>query len=113
VYENGAAGVTESRDLVAAVRTTKQFLTYVASGPFQYAIAEALALPDAYYTGLRDDLRAKRDLLATGLTDAGEEGGSPHRSRKPPPQGIQRLEFPAQPGVDDRPHYRSGKPPRS
>jgi N-succinyldiaminopimelate aminotransferase len=63
--------VTGSRELVAAVRTTKQFLTYVASGPFQYAIAEALALPDTYYTAFRDDLRAKRDVLAAGLRDAG------------------------------------------
>ncbi|MBD0739454.1 pyridoxal phosphate-dependent aminotransferase [Streptomyces sp. CBMA29] len=63
--------VTGSRELVAAVRTTKQFLTYVASGPFQYAVAEALALPDAYYADFAADLRAKRDLLAAGLTDAG------------------------------------------
>ncbi|MEV6013490.1 pyridoxal phosphate-dependent aminotransferase [Streptomyces sp. NPDC051976] len=63
--------VTASPALVAAVRTTKQFLTYVASGPFQYAIAQALALPDSYYTAFRDDLRRKRDLLAAGLTDAG------------------------------------------
>ncbi|MEC3995438.1 pyridoxal phosphate-dependent aminotransferase [Actinacidiphila sp. DG2A-62] len=65
--------ITSTPELVAAVRTAKQFLTYVASGPFQYAVAEALALPDAYYTGVRDDLRAKRDLLADGLTDAGFE----------------------------------------
>jgi N-succinyldiaminopimelate aminotransferase len=65
------AWVTGSRELVAAVRTTKQFLTYVASGPFQYAMAEALALPDTYYTQFRDDLRAKRDVLAAGLEDAG------------------------------------------
>ena len=65
------AWVTGSRELVAAVRTTKQFLTYVASGPFQYAVAEALALPDTYYTDFRDGLQAKRDLLAAGLTDAG------------------------------------------
>ncbi|SHN36464.1 N-succinyldiaminopimelate aminotransferase [Actinacidiphila paucisporea] len=63
--------MTGSRELVAAVRTTKQFLTYVASGPFQYAVAEALALPDAYYGHFRDDLRAKRDLLDAGLRDAG------------------------------------------
>lgn len=63
--------MTGSPELVAAVRTTKQFLTYVASGPFQYAIAEALALPDAYYTAFRDGLRAKRDLLDAGLRDAG------------------------------------------
>jgi N-succinyldiaminopimelate aminotransferase len=65
--------VTASAPLVAAVRTSKQFLTYVASGPFQYAIAEALRLPDDYYTAFRDDLQAKRDLLADGLTAAGFE----------------------------------------
>lgn len=59
--------------LVSAVRSVKQFLTYVASGPFQYAIAEALALPDSYYDAFRADLAAKRDLLATGLTAAGFE----------------------------------------
>ncbi|MBM9510214.1 pyridoxal phosphate-dependent aminotransferase [Actinacidiphila acididurans] len=63
--------VTASAPLVAAVRTAKQFLTYVSSGPFQYAVAEALTLPDTYYTAFRDDLLTKRDLLATGLHDAG------------------------------------------
>jgi len=65
--------VTGTPELVAAVRTAKQFLTYVASGPFQYAVAEALRLPDTYFTAFRDDLRAKRDLLADGLTAAGFE----------------------------------------
>ncbi|NJP47160.1 pyridoxal phosphate-dependent aminotransferase [Streptomyces sp. PRB2-1] len=65
--------VTGSAELVSAVRTTKQFLTYVASGPFQYAVAEALALPDAYYAAFRDDLQTKRDLLTAGLTAAGFE----------------------------------------
>ncbi|CAG7649466.1 hypothetical protein SBRY_50103 [Actinacidiphila bryophytorum] len=73
VGENGVAWATGSPELVAAVRTTKQFLTYVASGPFQYAVAEALALPDTYYTGIRDDLMAKRDILAEGLRDAGSQ----------------------------------------
>jgi N-succinyldiaminopimelate aminotransferase len=59
--------------LVAAVRTAKQFLTYVSSGPFQYAAAEALRLPDSYFTGLRDDLQRKRDILSAGLTKAGFE----------------------------------------
>ncbi|GGV70460.1 aminotransferase [Streptomyces thermoviolaceus subsp. thermoviolaceus] len=63
--------VTASPALVTAVRTAKQFLTYVSSGPFQYAIAEALNLPEDYFTALREDLRAKRDLLATGLEKAG------------------------------------------
>ncbi|WP_432124189.1 pyridoxal phosphate-dependent aminotransferase [Streptomyces sp. C10-9-1] len=62
---------TGSRELVAAVRTAKQYLTFVSAGPFQYAVAEALRLPDAYFDGLRADLRRKRDLLADGLRAAG------------------------------------------
>src|SRR5215469_1189660 len=41
--------VTGTPELVNAVRTAKQFLTYVSSGPFQYAAAHALALPGSYY----------------------------------------------------------------
>lgn len=63
--------VTGTPDLVTAVRSAKQFLTYVASGPFQYAVAEALALPDTYFAAFRADMRAKRDVLAAGLTEAG------------------------------------------
>ncbi|MFE0925919.1 pyridoxal phosphate-dependent aminotransferase [Streptomyces mutabilis] len=59
--------------LVSAVRTAKQYLTYVSAGPFQYAIAEALRLPDAYFDGFRADLRRKRDLLGDGLRAAGFE----------------------------------------
>ncbi len=64
---------TGTRELVTAVRTAKQYLTYVGSGPFQYAIAEALRLPDTYYDNLRADLRRKRDLLGDGLRAAGFE----------------------------------------
>jgi N-succinyldiaminopimelate aminotransferase len=60
-------------ELVAAVKTAKQFLTYVSSGPFQYAIAVGLALPDEYFTGFRDEMRDKRDRLCAGLADAGFE----------------------------------------
>ncbi|RSS83815.1 pyridoxal phosphate-dependent aminotransferase [Streptomyces sp. WAC06614] len=63
--------ITATPALVAAVRSAKQFLTYVSSGPFQYAVAEALALPDTYYEQFRADLRARRDLLADGLERAG------------------------------------------
>ncbi|MFI6878544.1 pyridoxal phosphate-dependent aminotransferase [Streptomyces sp. NPDC050400] len=65
--------VTSTPELVTAVRSAKQFLTYVSSGPFQYAVAEALALPDSYFADFRADMTAKRDLLAAGLTDAGFE----------------------------------------
>ncbi|MFJ5883187.1 pyridoxal phosphate-dependent aminotransferase [Kitasatospora cineracea] len=65
--------VTGTPALVAAVRTAKQYLTYVSAGPFQYAVAEALRLPDSYYADFRADLRRKRDLLGAGLRAAGFE----------------------------------------
>ncbi|KUL45063.1 pyridoxal phosphate-dependent aminotransferase [Streptomyces regalis] len=65
--------VTAASGLVTAVRSAKQFLTYVSSGPFQYAVAEALALPDSYFAAFREDMLTKRDLLAAGLTEAGFE----------------------------------------
>ncbi|MGH3168035.1 MAG: pyridoxal phosphate-dependent aminotransferase [Trebonia sp.] len=64
---------TGTPELIDAIKTTKQFMTFVASGPFQYAIAAALNLPDAYYDNLKRDLRAKRDLLAAGLKNIGFE----------------------------------------
>ncbi|MDX2710160.1 pyridoxal phosphate-dependent aminotransferase [Streptomyces sp. PA03-6a] len=63
--------VTAAPALVDAVRAAKQYLTYVSAGPFQYAVAEALRLPDAYYRDFREDLRRKRDLLSDGLEAAG------------------------------------------
>ncbi|MGW3075183.1 pyridoxal phosphate-dependent aminotransferase [Kitasatospora sp. NPDC001132] len=69
--------VTASPDLVAAVRTAKQYLTYVSAGPFQYAVAEALRLPDAYFDTLRADLLRKRDLLVDGLGAAGFRAFTP------------------------------------
>jgi N-succinyldiaminopimelate aminotransferase len=63
--------VTGTTPMVSAVRTAKQFLTFVSSGPFQYAVATALSMPDAYYASLAADLRRKRDLLAAGLARAG------------------------------------------
>lgn len=65
--------ITASPELTSAVRSAKQFLTYVSSGPFQYAIAEALRLPAAYFASLRADLQTKRDLLSEGLAQAGFE----------------------------------------
>ena len=38
-----------------------------------WAVAEALRLPDSYFTGLRGDLCGKRDLLSAGLAEAGFE----------------------------------------
>ncbi|MEM9132607.1 MAG: pyridoxal phosphate-dependent aminotransferase [Actinomycetota bacterium] len=58
-------------ELVAAVRTTKQYLTFVNGGPFQPAIATGLRLGDDYFTRYTADLQAKRDLLNRHLDAAG------------------------------------------
>jgi N-succinyldiaminopimelate aminotransferase len=57
--------------LLAAVRTVKQFLSYVGSGPFQYAIAEALSYHPEYYREIAAQLRMRRDLLVDGLAEQG------------------------------------------
>jgi N-succinyldiaminopimelate aminotransferase len=64
--------------LVTAVKTAKQFLTYVSSGPFQHAIAVGLAMPDSYFSEFRDEMADKRDRLCAGLSDAGFEVLRPH-----------------------------------
>ena len=60
-------------ELVTAVTTAKQFLTYVNAGPFQPAIARGLDLPDAFFTGLAGQLASQRDVLCAGLDAAGLE----------------------------------------
>jgi N-succinyldiaminopimelate aminotransferase len=64
-------------EVVAAARGVKQFLTYVASGPFQPAVALALGLGDETYHGVATSLQAKRDLLCDGLSAAGLEVARP------------------------------------
>lgn len=63
--------VTGPEELVAKVRTVKQFLTYSSGTPFQAAVARGLSLPDEFFTGAADALRRKRDILADGLRRAG------------------------------------------
>jgi len=63
--------VSGPAEAVTAARTVKQFLTYVASGPFQPAVAIALGLPDEVYASLASSLQRKRDLLVSGLETAG------------------------------------------
>ncbi|WP_426003058.1 aminotransferase class I/II-fold pyridoxal phosphate-dependent enzyme [Paenarthrobacter sp. NyZ202] len=63
--------LTGPADLVAAIRTVKQFLTYSSGTPFQSAIAVGLALPDDFYTGIARELEQKRDILSEGLRAAG------------------------------------------
>ena len=59
--------------LLDAVMTVKQWLTYVSGGPFQEAAAVGLGLPDEFFAGIRDRMRAQRNALVPALADAGFE----------------------------------------
>lgn len=65
--------VSGSAEVVAAVATVKQYLSFSGGAPFQPAVAVGLRQDDAAYARLVDALRARRDLLAQGLTRAGFE----------------------------------------
>ncbi|QCQ89874.1 pyridoxal phosphate-dependent aminotransferase [Rhodococcus sp. SGAir0479] len=58
-------------ELVDAVRTAKQFMSFVAGGPFQPAVAHALDHEQDWVIDMRNALQRKRDLLAGALRDAG------------------------------------------
>lgn len=58
-------------DLITAVLTVKQFLTYVNAGPFQPAVAVGLRLGDDVFAGMAAELQRKHALLAEGLQEAG------------------------------------------
>jgi N-succinyldiaminopimelate aminotransferase len=60
-------------DLIAAIRTAKQFLTFVNGAPFQPAIAVGLRLGDDYFRDFVATLLAKRNLLGGLLAQAGFE----------------------------------------
>jgi N-succinyldiaminopimelate aminotransferase len=64
-------------DLIAAVRTAKQYLSYSGATPFQHAAVVALGLPAAYYDELAAGLAERRNLLCQGLRDAGLETFTP------------------------------------
>ena len=57
--------------LVTAVRTAKQFLTFVSGAPFQHAIAVGLRLGDDFFHGYTATMAAKRTRLCDGLEAAG------------------------------------------
>ncbi len=57
--------------LSAGLRSAHQFLTFTTPTPVQHGAKAALEVDDSFYAELRDSYRAKRDLLAAGLTDVG------------------------------------------
>lgn len=65
--------VTGPAELVRAVQTVKQFLTFVAHGAAQSAVAHALEHEQAWVTALAASLGERRTLLADGLRACGLE----------------------------------------
>jgi len=62
---------TGPKNLITAVRTVKQFLTYSSGPAFQPAVAKALDLPVAFFDGFASALADGAQLLAEGLENAG------------------------------------------
>jgi len=58
---------TGPRELVHAVESAKQWLTFCSGSPLQPAIAHALNHEAGYYDGLARELEKKRDRLCEGL----------------------------------------------
>jgi N-succinyldiaminopimelate aminotransferase len=58
-------------DLITAVLTVKQYLTYVNGSPFQPAVAVGLRLDDEYFTDAAATLARKHGILGDGLRAAG------------------------------------------
>ena len=64
-------------ELIASIRSVKQFLTFVNAAPFQPAIAAGLRLGDDFFADFAAELQAKRDRLNAGLESAGFQVFSP------------------------------------
>lgn len=58
-------------ELLSAIKSAKQFLTFVNGGPFQHGIAAGLDLGDDYYEEFTATMLAKRERLSVGLASAG------------------------------------------
>lgn len=65
--------VCASPELVTAVTTVKQFLTFVGPAPMQRGIAAGLRLPDARIAEIRAGLAHQRDILVDALRATGME----------------------------------------
>ncbi len=58
-------------EITASIRKVHDFLTVGAPAPLQYAVAEALALPDSYFEDLRSAYSRRREILLKALQEAG------------------------------------------
>jgi len=58
-------------ELIGLVRRAHQFLTYSSAPPLQWAVAEGLTLPDAWFAERTAGWCTARERLANGLSEAG------------------------------------------
>ncbi|RWZ64794.1 aminotransferase class I/II-fold pyridoxal phosphate-dependent enzyme [Labedella populi] len=72
--------LTAPPEVVTAILTVKQFLTYVNASPFQPAIARGLDLGEEVFDGIARELEARRDILVGGLRTAGFDVSVPDGS---------------------------------
>ncbi len=72
--------LTAPNRLLQTILAVKQFLTYVNAAPFQPAIALGLGLPDEYFDRIARELEHKRDVLSSGLLEAGFGVSAPQGS---------------------------------
>lgn len=62
---------TGPAELIAAVKSVKQFLSYSSGPAFQPAVAHGLDHGDEWFASLRASLKEGRDILVSGLREAG------------------------------------------
>ena len=58
-------------ELITAIETAKQWITFTSGTPFQHAVAEGLSWGSAYTDPLARAYQARRDRLVGGLSDLG------------------------------------------
>lgn len=68
---------TAPPSLTDAFRAAKMWLTFTNGTPFQFAIAEALQQPDAWFDGYRTDYTRRRQVLLDAATEHGIHVATP------------------------------------
>lgn len=63
--------ITAHPTLLGAIAKAHQFVTFTTAPNLQKAVAHGLRMDDAYFQGLTDEMRAKRDRIEAGLSAIG------------------------------------------
>ena len=63
--------ITAAPELLAPIAKAHQFVTFTTAPNLQQAVATGLGKPDGYFAELAEEMQAKRDRFAAGLTDVG------------------------------------------